>query len=114
VAWQTSLVSTFSKFLASCSSFSMELEFFYILHVYYFFSPLHFVLIYILFIKKKKKKRRKILTLNNLQKMNVIVVEWYCMCKKCGVSIDHLLHCEVTTEWWSVHFQLFGVAWVMP
>jgi len=42
------------------------------------------------------------------------VVEWYCMCKKCGVSIDHLLHCEVTTEWWSVHFQLFGVAWVMP
>jgi hypothetical protein len=47
--------------------------------------------------------------------MNIIVVVWCCMYKKCGESIDHLLlRCEVTTEWWSVHFQLFGVAWVMP
>jgi hypothetical protein len=57
----------------------------------------------------------KIFTLDNSRKMNVIVVEWCCMCKKCGESIDHLLiHCEVVTELWSAHFQLFGVAWVMP
>jgi hypothetical protein len=34
---------------------------------------------------------RKILMLNNLRKRNVVVVEWYCMCKKSGESIDHLL-----------------------
>jgi len=69
----------------------------------------------IFIIYQKKKKWRKILTLDNLRKMNIIVVVWCCMYKKCGESIDHLLlRCEVTTEWWSVHFQLFGVAWVMP
>jgi hypothetical protein len=45
----------------------------------------------------------KILTLDNLQKMNVIVMEWRYMCKQCGESIDHLLlHCEVVTEIWNV------------
>jgi hypothetical protein len=52
---------------------------------------------------------RNILTLNNLPKMNVIVVDLCCMCKKSGVSIDHLLHCEVLRELWSSLFQLFGV-----
>jgi hypothetical protein len=28
--------------------------------------------------------------------------------------IDHLLHCEVTTELWGALLQLFGVTWVMP
>jgi hypothetical protein len=37
----------------------------------------------------------KILTLDNLRTRNVVVVEWCCMCKKSGESIDHLLiHCE--------------------
>jgi hypothetical protein len=31
----------------------------------------------------------KILTLNNLGKRNVVVVEWYYMCKKSGEPIDH-------------------------
>ena len=33
---------------------------------------------------------RKILTMDNLRKKNIIVMEWCCMCKKSGESIDHL------------------------
>jgi hypothetical protein len=44
----------------------------------------------------------KILTLDNLRKRNIIVMEWCYMCKTCGESIDHLfLHCMVATELWS-------------
>jgi hypothetical protein len=57
----------------------------------------------------------KILTLDNLRKRNIIVMEWCCLCKTSGESIDHLfIHCEVASELWTVFFQLFGVAWVMP
>jgi hypothetical protein len=51
--------------------------------------------------------------LDNLRKMNVIVV-WCCMRKKSGESIDHLLLLCKVAELWSLHFQLFGVVWVMP
>jgi hypothetical protein len=38
----------------------------------------------------------KILTLDNLRKINFVVMEWCCICKKSRESIDHLLiHCEV-------------------
>jgi hypothetical protein len=57
----------------------------------------------------------KILTLDNLRKMNVVVIEWCCMCKKSGESIEHLLlHCEVAHDLWSYILTLFGVEWVMP
>ena len=57
----------------------------------------------------------KILTMDNLRKKNIIVVEWCCMCKKSGESINHfLLHCEVAIELWNMVCQLFGVTWVMP
>ena len=57
----------------------------------------------------------KILTLDNLRKKNIIVMEWCCMCKYIGESIDQLLlHCEVAMEVWSMVFQLFGVMLVMP
>jgi hypothetical protein len=57
----------------------------------------------------------KILTLDNLGKRNVIVVDWYCICKKGGESNNHLfLHCEVVRDLWSSLFYLFGVDWVMP
>jgi hypothetical protein len=38
-------------------------------------------------------------TLDNLRKMNIIVMELCYMCKNCGESIDHLfIHCRVATE----------------
>jgi hypothetical protein len=38
----------------------------------------------------------KILTHDNLRRHHIVVVEWCCMCKKNGESIDHLLlHCGV-------------------
>lgn len=55
------------------------------------------------------------LTLDNLQKRNITVMEWFYTCKTCGESIDHLfLYCKVATELWSALLQLFGVEWVMP
>jgi hypothetical protein len=57
----------------------------------------------------------KILTLDNLRKRNIIVMEWCYMCRNYGESIDHLfLHCMVATELWSTILQLFGVVWLMP
>jgi len=57
----------------------------------------------------------KILTHDNLRKRNVVVIEWCCMCKKSGESIEHLLlHCEVGCDLWSYILTLFGVEWVMP
>jgi hypothetical protein len=56
----------------------------------------------------------KILTLENPRKRHVIVVDWRCICKKSGKTIDQLLlHCEVTTELWVLILHLFGVEWVM-
>jgi hypothetical protein len=53
--------------------------------------------------------------LDNLRKKNVVVVEWCCMCKKSGESIDHfLIHCEVARELWSFILHLCGVEWVIP
>jgi hypothetical protein len=57
---------------------------------------------------------KEISTLDNLRKKNVIVVDWFCMCKKSGESIDHLLHCVIAREIWSSLFHSFGVVWVMP
>jgi len=57
----------------------------------------------------------KILTHDNLRKRNVIMMEWCCLCKKSGESIDHLLlHCEITRDLWSYILTLFGVEWVIP
>ena len=57
----------------------------------------------------------KILTLNDLRKMNVIVVDFCCMCKKCEEFIDHLfIHCEVARNLWNLLLNFFGVVWVMP
>jgi hypothetical protein len=57
----------------------------------------------------------KILTHENLRRRNIVVIEWCCMCKKSGESIDHLLlHCDVARDIWSFFYILFGVEWVMP
>jgi hypothetical protein len=42
-------------------------------------------------------------------------MEWCCICKHSGESIDYLLlHCEVAIELRNMVFQLFGIMWVMP
>lgn len=43
----------------------------------------------------------KILTHDNLRRRHIVMVEWCCMCKKNGESIDHLLlHCDVALVVW--------------
>ena len=57
----------------------------------------------------------KILTLDNLRKRNIIVLNRCCMCKRSEEIVDHLLlHCEVASALWYAIFSRFGLAWVMP
>jgi hypothetical protein len=57
----------------------------------------------------------KILTLDNLRKRHVIVMNRCCMCKRSKDTVDHLLlHCEVASALWSAIFGCFGMSWVMP
>jgi len=57
----------------------------------------------------------KILTMDNLRKWHVIVVDRYCTCKRNGETVDHMLfHCEVVYANWMVIFSHFGLSWVMP
>ena len=57
----------------------------------------------------------KILTIDNLHKRHVIVLDWCYMCKRCEKLVDHLLlHCSIASELWSLVFCLFGIQWVMP
>jgi hypothetical protein len=57
----------------------------------------------------------KILTLDNLRKRHVIVMNRCCMCKRSKDMVDHLLlHCEVASALWSAIFGCFGMSWVMP
>jgi hypothetical protein len=57
----------------------------------------------------------KILTLDNLRKKRVIVIDRCCMCKMNGESVDHLLlHCEVARALWIAIFSRFSLSWVMP
>ena len=57
----------------------------------------------------------KILTIDNLWKRHIAVIEWCFMCKRCRESVDHLLlQCPIAYELWSMVFCLFGSHWVMP
>lgn len=57
----------------------------------------------------------KILTIDNLRKQRVIVVDWCCMWKKSGEFVDHLLlYYEIASALWNSTFSLFGLDWVMP
>jgi hypothetical protein len=56
----------------------------------------------------------KILTIYNLRKRGLTLVNWCCLCKKSEETINHLLiHCEFTSEIWHLVLILFGVSWVM-
>ena len=57
----------------------------------------------------------KILTLDNLRRRQVIMVNRCCPCKLDGESVDHLLlHCEVARSLWNTIMSHFGLSWVMP
>ena len=57
----------------------------------------------------------KILTTDNLRKQRVIILDWCCMCKLSGESVNHLLmHCSVAWELWNLILILFGDQWAMP
>jgi hypothetical protein len=57
----------------------------------------------------------KILTIDNLRKRGLILVDWCCLCRESGESPDHLrLHCKVARKLWDLVFVLFGVQWIMP
>jgi hypothetical protein len=57
----------------------------------------------------------KILTMDNLRKQHVIVIDRCCMCKRNGVSMDHLLlHFDVAYAIWIAFFNCFGLSQVMP
>jgi hypothetical protein len=53
--------------------------------------------------------------MDNLRKQHAIVVDWCCMCKRCGESVDHLfLHYEIASALWRAIFNRAGLPWVMP
>ena len=57
----------------------------------------------------------RILTIDNLRKRQVLVIDWYCMCKSNGESVNHLLlHCPIAQKLWNLIFILFRTSWVMP
>ena len=58
---------------------------------------------------------REILTIDNLRKRNLIVINRCCLRKSDGETIDCLLlHCEIARSLWYAIFNRFGLSWVMP
>ena len=57
----------------------------------------------------------KVLTIDNLRKRQLVLLDWCCMCKAAGESINHLfLHCNIASDLWNFVFTLLGLQWVMP
>ena len=55
-----------------------------------------------------------ILAIDNLRKRKVLILDWCCLCKSNGESVDHLLlHFPIVFELWSMMFNLFGIYWAM-
>jgi hypothetical protein len=52
----------------------------------------------------------KILTVDNLRKRNIIIVDRCCLCKRDVETVDHLLfHCDVASTLWIHVFTRFGI-----
>ena len=57
----------------------------------------------------------KILTLDNLGRRGLVVVNRCWLCEMEGESVDHLLlHCVAARDLWNAFFARFGLCWVMP
>jgi hypothetical protein len=57
----------------------------------------------------------KIITLDNLRKRQIIVINRCCICKKNGESVDHLLlFCEVACVLGNAIFSRFRLSCVVP
>jgi hypothetical protein len=57
----------------------------------------------------------KILTVDNLRKRKIIIVDRCYLCKRDGETVDHLLlHCDVASTLWNHVVSRFGMSWVMP
>jgi hypothetical protein len=57
----------------------------------------------------------KILTLDNLGRRGLVVVNRCWLCESDVESVDHLLlHCAVARDLWTTFFARFGLCWVMP
>lgn len=49
----------------------------------------------------------KILTIKKLRLRHILIVDWFCMCKSSGESIDHLfLHCPMVLRYMVLHLLL--------
>jgi hypothetical protein len=56
----------------------------------------------------------RILTVDNLWKRIMMIIDWCCMCKTSGQSLEHLLlHCMVARDIWLYVWALFGMSWFM-
>ena len=59
--------------------------------------------------------RGKILTLDNLRRRGMVVVNRCWLCESDGESIVHLLlHCGAARALWDAFFTRFDLYWVMP
>jgi hypothetical protein len=57
----------------------------------------------------------KILTLDNLGRRGMVVVNRCWLCESEGELVDHLLiHCAAASGLWNAFFARFGLCWVMP
>jgi hypothetical protein len=57
----------------------------------------------------------KTLTIDNLRKQHVIVVNIYCICKRNEEPVDHhFLHCGMAYVIWVAFFSHFQVSLVIP
>jgi hypothetical protein len=62
-----------------------------------------------------KAARSKILTLDNLRKRGMIIVNRCWLCESEEELVDHLLlHCGAASALWNAFFTRFGLSWVMP
>ena len=57
----------------------------------------------------------KILTSDNLRRRGFSIVDWCCMCRYSGETVDHLLiHCEKVNQLRCFVLRSFGISWVSP